>query len=340
MYELVEIDGRDGEGGGQIVRTAAALSAVSGRPARLIRIRAGRPRPGLQAQHLTALKAVATLCRADTEGLRLGSPRARITPGALAGGRYVFAVPTAGSALLVAQAILPALLEAPEPTEVVIEGGTHVSRSPSFDHTEGALLPALRAMGAQVDMRLERRGFFPKGGGRVVLEAHPWRERRPLARTAPVRAWTRAARLHVSGLPEHVEKRARGRLEKRGYRRIPTPEGCTPAAGPGFAATLHLSGAEGEEDVVTGLGARGTPAEVVVDRAAGAVEAFAATGAPVGEHLADQLLVFLALGGGGRFRTVAPTPHFETQARTIRRFLDVEVRWAADADGTYLVEVA
>lgn len=332
----IEIDGREGEGGGQIVRTSVALAAILGRPLRLIRVRANRKKPGLQAQHLTAVKAVATVCQAQTEGLRLGAERFRFVPGALRGGHFEFSVPTAGSAGLVMQAILPVLLRAPSPSEVILQGGTHVRAAPSFDHSAQALLPALRAMGANVTLRLERSGFYPKGGGRMVLNVEPWSGARRFEATTPPEDWSVRARVYVGRLPDHVETRARGKLKQLGFSVEDTP-GLQPSPGPGLACALLLTSAVGT-DVVTGLGEKGTPTEAVMGDTADVARGFQLAGVPVGPHLADQLLVYLALGAGGRFLTVQPTLHFETQISTLEKFLGerIEVR---DQKESVLVEV-
>lgn len=338
MYEPIEIDGRDGEGGGQIVRTSAALAAVTATPLRVIRVRAGRKNPGLQPQHLAAVQAVATLCSAETEGLRLGSERFRLVPGPLRGGSFRFSVTTAGSTGLVMQAILPVLLRAPEPSEVVLEGGTHVRTAPPFDFLEQAFLPALADVGVEVSLRLERPGFYPKGGGRMVLAVEPWRAPRPLSRLEPVDTWTGSARAYVGKLPGHVLERAERTLRARGFEPEPSRADLEPSLGPGFAATLALHGARASE-VLTAIGEKGTPVEVIIEKAVEEARAFEAKEVPVGPFLADQLLLYLALGSGGRFRTVDPTLHFETQARIIARFLGERVTWTKTSEDHVLVEV-
>ncbi|MEL6183991.1 MAG: RNA 3'-terminal phosphate cyclase [Myxococcota bacterium] len=337
-FEPLEIDGRDGEGGGQIVRTSVALSAVTGRPLRLIRVRAGRAKPGLQAQHLAAVKAVATVCEADTDGLRLGAERFRFVPGKLRGGRFDFRVATAGSAGLVLHAVLPALLRAPEPSEVVFEGGTHVRSAPPFEHVRYAFLPALAEMGIRAELTLERPGFFPKGGGRMVLRVEPWTELHPLSRSETVAIKTAQLRgtCHVGKLPSHVTERAERRLKNCGVASLPD-EGLAPSPGPGLAVCVEVK-ANKAVDVVTALGEKGRPTEHVVDEAVESARAHLKAEAPVGPFLADQLLLYLALGAGGSFLTVPTTRHFETQVRTLGRFLSAQVRMTP-AEGRVQVEV-
>jgi RNA 3'-terminal phosphate cyclase (ATP) len=177
MSEL-HIDGSEGEGGGQILRTSLALAAITGKSVRFSNVRAGRSKPGLLRQHLTALRAAAEVCGARVDGDQLGSQTLRFTPGTIRGGTYHFAVGTAGSACLVCQTVLPMLLLADAPSEVVFEGGTHAMSAPSYDFFARVFVPLLQRMGAQVEVRLDRHGFYPAGGGRFVL------------RVSPVEAWT------------------------------------------------------------------------------------------------------------------------------------------------------
>ena len=170
MSEL-HIDGSEGEGGGQILRTSLALAAITGQSVRFSNVRAGRSKPGLLRQHLTALRAAAEVCGARVDGDQLGSQTLRFTPGTIRGGTYHFAVGTAGSACLVCQTVLPMLLLADAPSEVVFEGGTHAMSAPSYDFFARVFVPLLQRMGAQVEVRLDRHGFYPAGGGRFARSA-------------------------------------------------------------------------------------------------------------------------------------------------------------------------
>src|SRR5262245_2007058 len=164
MRDWITIDGSAGEGGGQILRTALALSLVTARPFRIERIRAGRPKPGLLRQHLTAVQAAAKVGAARISGAEVGSLELTFEPTGLRGGAYDFAVGTAGSATLVLQTLLPALLRAREPSQLTIEGGTHNPYAPPFDFLARTFLPVLRRMGAAIEARLEAPGFYPAGG--------------------------------------------------------------------------------------------------------------------------------------------------------------------------------
>lgn len=171
--DWVEIDGQRGEGGGQILRTALALSLVTGRPVRFRNIRARRARPGLRPQHRTAVLAAARVGAARIEGNSVGSTELEFEPTMLSPGVHHFDIGTAGSTTLVLQTILPALLSADAPSSVRIVGGTHNPLAPCFDFLERAFVPLLRRMGADVSIRLERAGFVPAGGGSLVVEVRP-----------------------------------------------------------------------------------------------------------------------------------------------------------------------
>src|SRR3984885_4029735 len=170
---MLTIDGSAGEGGGQILRTALALSTVTGKPFRIEKIRAGRPKPGLLRQHLTAVKAAASISSATVDGAELGAGALTFTPGSVTPGEFAFPGGTAGSATLVLQTVLPALLIAPSPSRLILEGGTHNPRAPPFDFLVKSFLPLVNRMGPTVTAELERSGFYPAGGGRFSVSITP-----------------------------------------------------------------------------------------------------------------------------------------------------------------------
>ena len=177
---MIEIDGSCGEGGGQILRSSLSLSALTGREVRVTNIRAKRRKPGLMRQHLTCVKAVAEISGGSTCGAEISSQELVFSPGKLRAGDYRFAVGSAGSAVLIAQTVLPLLLHAEAASRVVIEGGTHAANAPVFDYFERVYLPCLRRMGAEVTAVLDRVGFYPAGGGKIELSVIPVREWKPL----------------------------------------------------------------------------------------------------------------------------------------------------------------
>lgn len=330
---MLTLDGAMGEGGGQILRSALGLSLVTGTPFRIENIRAKRSKPGLLRQHLTAVQAATRLGRGQVEGDQIGSQELTFAPGALQAGDYHFAIGTAGSTTLVLQAILPALLLAPGPSRVVIEGGTHNPWAPPFDFLRLAFLPLLARMGARVDLELERPGFYPAGGGRIRVDVQPVGERglQPLHLTdrgAPVH---RRAIAVVADLPDKIARRELRVVEKKlglteDELRI---DRVTGSQGPGNLLTIELCH-EQISEVFTGFGEMGKPAERVAGEAVHAAKAYLQSDAPVGRYLADQLLIPLALAGEGSFRALPLSRHTETNIEVVHAFLPVRVEHSQD----------
>jgi len=339
MRDLLTIDGSQGEGGGQILRTTLALSLVTGRPFRIDGIRAGRARPGLLRQHLTAVHAAAQVSGAAVTGGDLGSRTLTFEPGPVRGGEFSMAVGTAGSATLVLQAVLPALLLAPEPSRVVLEGGTHNPYAPPFDFLAGTWLPAIRRMGGHVTARLERHGFYPAGGGCFTVDIEPVACLEPLVllERGPVHL---SAQALVSGVPEGVAKRELQVVHEQ----LGVPWSALASVvvrtspGPGNALIITIAWEEVTE-IVTGFGEKQVGAAMVASRACKEAQAYVAANVPVGVHLADQLLVPMAIAGGGTFRTMVPSPHTRTNAAVLEQFAGVDVRFANEPDATCRVTV-
>ncbi len=334
------IDGAQGEGGGQVLRTALALSMATGRPFRIERIRAKRQRPGLLRQHLAAVLASSRICGARTDGAALGSTELEFAPGPTQSGEYVFAIGSAGSSTLVLQAVLPALLTASGLSRVCVEGGTHNRQAPSYDFFATSLRPRLERMGPRIAARLERYGFEAAGGGRLVVEITPTAQLAPieLLERGAIRA--RRAIARVANLPAEIAERELQRLARE---LDLSPEDChaevlTDVHGPGNVLALEIETDSGTE-VVTSYGRRELRSEAVARQVAEEARAFLAAGMPVGVHLADQLLVPMALAGGGAFRTPEPTPHTRTVAEVIRLFLDVDIAMTRESELAWRVEV-
>jgi RNA 3'-terminal phosphate cyclase (ATP) len=322
------IDGSQGEGGGQILRTALALSLVTGTPFRLEKIRAGRPKPGLLRQHLTAVTAAIEIGSATADGAALGSQELAFRPGPVRPGVYRFAVGTAGSAGLVLQTVLPPLLTATGPSTLVVEGGTHNPHAPPFDFLALAFLPLLARMGAGVRAVLDRPGFYPAGGGQLTVEVTPTPALVPLTLLERGASRRRRARAVVANLPAGIAHRElRVVRDKLGFRpeelEAVTLGARDGARGPGNVVLIELEGEHGTE-VFTGFGEVNVPAEAVADHAVQEARQYLAAQVPVGPHLADQLLVPLALAGGGAFRTVPLTRHSTTNMAVIRQLAGAE----------------
>lgn len=324
--DLLTIDGSQGEGGGQILRTSLALSIITGRPIHLQRIRAGRKKPGLMRQHLTAVLAAAEVSGAEVSGARLRSGELMFRPGPVRGGEYHFAVGTAGSACLVFQTVLPALLCADGPSRVVFEGGTHNPMSPPLDFIQRSFLPHLRAMGASVQVTMERPGFFPAGGGRFVATIEPWTERRSVDLMEPGEVRARRARVLLAQLPRSIGARELRVIRERlnWHQRECAVEVLDNSHGPGNVLLCEVERDSGVA-MVCAFGQKGVPAERVAEQAAQRTSRLLRSGAPVCEHLADQLMLPMALAGAGRYLTVPLSLHSQTNRTVIRMFLDVDI---------------
>jgi len=344
---MLIIDGSQGEGGGQILRTSLALALVTGKAFRIERIRAGREKPGLLRQHLTAVLAASEVGGARIEGAKLGSSELTFVPrgsgaGRLAGGDYHFSIGTAGSTSLVLQTILPALALAENPSTVTLEGGTHNRNAPTFDFLARAYLPLVERMGVSVRAELARPGFYPAGGGSVSFHVEPVRELKPLelmTRGAIIRLHARAvvANLHRSiaereiSVVKHILDLDDSELKI---------ESVNESHSAGNYISIEVE-CEHIREEFTGIGARGVMAEAVAEGAAVEAKRYLETeGAATGEHLADQLLLPLALAGRGGFTTRAPlSSHTTTNISTIKKFLDVDITVRSLDGGACVIEV-
>lgn len=333
----IQLDGSMGEGGGQILRSALALSICTQRPFRIRRIRARRKKTGLMRQHLTCVRAATEICGAKVEGAEIGSLELCFQPQAARPGDYRFSVGSAGSTTLVLQSVLPALLGASAPSVVRIEGGTHNGLAPSFDFLNEVFLPQLARMGAEVSAELIRPGYYPAGGGELIVTIRP-------STLRPIELLDRGADCRVSVVAE-LSQLPRKIAERELVVLCKTlnlgPAECqikeTDSPGPGNVLTVRIV-AEWGLEMVNGFARRGLRAEVLARAVARECRAYLSARVPVGPHLADQLLVPFALAGGGSFRTFAPSGHTETNIDVIERFLPVKITVTDDGAG-HLVSV-
>ncbi|MCX5660683.1 MAG: RNA 3'-terminal phosphate cyclase [Planctomycetota bacterium] len=340
---MIEIDGSFGEGGGQILRSSLALSLCTGQPFRINKIRAGRDKPGLMRQHLTAVQAAARIGSAGAEGANIGSTELVFTPGKVIPGDYQFAVGTAGSATLVLQTVLPALLTAPGPSRLVLEGGTHNPFAPPFDFLDKAFLPLVNRMGPRVTATLDRPGFYPAGGGRFTVEIKPAKGLAGFELLERGAVVSRRARAAVANLPRQIAERELRVVERRlGWpRECLVVEEAQGSPGPGNIVTIELAHANVTE-VFTGFGERFRSAEAVAEAAVEECRRYLGGAAPVGEYLTDQILLPLALAGAGTFRSVGLSRHATTHMDLIAKFLGARVTTkpaGSHADGT-IVSIA
>lgn len=337
---MIVIDGSEGEGGGQVLRTALSLSLVTGKPFRIEKIRANRSRPGVMRQHVTAVEAACEIGGAECEELAVGASELSFTPGPVKPGEHRFAVGTAGSTSLVLQTVLPPLMLAGAPSSLVLEGGTHNIFAPPFDFIDRVFLPLLNRMGPRVSARLVRPGFYPAGGGRIEVEVEPCAKlsRLDLLERGELRSV--GARALVAALPGEIAVRELAEVGKilgwpeEALRIEQLPE----RHGPGNILMLEAVFDEVSE-LVSGFGKLGVPAHTVGEQASKRMAGYLASTAAVGPYLADQLLLPMALAGGGSFTTVKPSKHCLTAAEVIARFLDVRIAFEETDDGCHRVTV-
>ena len=332
---MIEIDGSILEGGGQLLRVSVALSAVTRKPIRVYNVRANRAKPGLRAQHLSAVEAVARLVNAKTHGLALGSKEIQFIPGSTEAKHIEIDVGTAGSTSLVLQAMMPAMAFTKDRSSAVIRGGTNNPMAPPVDFLERTLLPTLRRMGLDVSLKLVRRGFYPRGQGIVEVEMEPARKVAPITMTdfAQIRRITGLA--YSSRLPQHVVDRlisaAKSSLAKAEHldlsieREVLQPDDPRCAVDPGCGITLVAELASGGILSGDSLGVLGKPAEKVGSEAAYALIEQLKLRAPVGKHLADQLVIWMGLAEGiSEIRVCELTLHTLTCIEVVQDFVDAQ----------------
>jgi RNA 3'-terminal phosphate cyclase (ATP) len=326
---ILTLDASRGEGGGQVLRTALALAAALERPVALTGVRARRPRPGLQPQHLTVVRALAAISRASVVGDALDSTEVTFVPGRLAGGEHRFDVgatkASAGALTLLFQALLLPLSLAPAPTRLTLVGGTHVPWSPPFHYLADVFLPAAAALGVDASVALVRWGWYPAGGGEIEAEIRPVRQLR-LATWTDAPAGGVAGVSAVSRLPRSIaERQQRQAVARLAGMGVPAEVAVVvdqTARTPGTLVFLAWKGRAG----FSALGRRGVPAERVADEAVEACGRFRASGAALDEHLADQLVPFLALTGGpAELTCLALSSHLRTVAWVVEQFLPVRI---------------
>ena len=336
---MIELDGSQGEGGGQVLRTALAASLVKGVPVRVKNIRAGRPEPGLKAQHLAAVKAAAAVGDAEVAGAELGSRDVTFEPKRIAAGDYELDIGTAGSAGLVLQTVLPALLLAPAASTLLIRGGTHNPLAPPFEFLEKSFVPVLAKLGAKIGLKLDRPGLYPEGGGKIRVTVEPASLKRlELLQRGEIRK--RRAIAAVASLPVHiVERELKVIKHLLGWKQNELRAGdLTGARGMGNILLIEIE-SEHVTEVIFGIGAKNLRAERVAEQVAEDARRYIEAHVPVGEHLADQLMLPLAIGAGGTYRTLPLSGHSRTQIDVLRQLLGVQIRATQGDDGNVTVDV-
>lgn len=326
--DIIKIDGSFGEGGGQILRTALSLSAITKRPFEIFNIRANRKIPGLSHQHLQAVNAIARICNAKITGNQLRSAHLKFYPEEIKTGTYRLDIGTAGSVSLVLQTIFYPLSLADEPSSVTITGGTHVSHSPCTDYLSQQWLYFLKKIGFDAEIQTLRAGFYPRGGGEVLVKINPANPQHPL------RIKNRGKLINVNGISTvcnldiNIALRQQIQAKKKlSEQNIPheISIGETPALGKGTMLLL-IGKFEHSQCCYFSLGAIGKRAETVADEACNEFFSFLKTNGVIDEHLADQLIIPLALTKGtSQFITPRVTQHLLTNIEIVKLFLPVTV---------------
>ena len=318
---MIVIDGSYGEGGGQILRTSVALSVITGKPVKIVKIRANRPNPGLRSQHLHGILALKELSNARVKGAQVGSTVLEFIPGKAEPKHVRVPIKTAGSVTLVLQALLPAMAFTGGSFEIT--GGTDVPWSPPVDYLKNVTLYALRKMGIEAELEIRRRGHYPKGGGLVTGRINPWEERKPLRALEWGHIERFAGISHATNLPAHVAERqakaAGERIEELYSVPVEIETEVSRPLGPGSGIVVW---AETDSLRLGGdaLGKRGKPAEVVGREAAEELITQLTPRKAVDRFLGDQLIPFLAFAGG-EIGVTEITSHLITNVWVVEQFL-------------------
>lgn len=331
---MITIDGSFGEGGGQILRTSLALSLITKQPFQIHHIRGNRKKPGLKRQHLTCVQAAKAVGSAVVRGAELNSQKLYFEPHGLQGGHYDFSIGTAGSTTLVLQTVLPALLMAEEASTLIINGGTHNPLAPSIDFLNQCFLPHLKQLGANVSVELERPGFFPRGAGQIKASISPVSRWNHLELLERGRLLNQRATIFLVGLPFHIAEREKQALKGLNIQVTQLDRNY----GQSNLILLTLL-CENVTEVLSVFGKKGLKAEHLVQGLLQERDTFLKAEVPVGEFLADQLLLPMTLGKGGSFLTVKPSLHTLTNIEIIQRFMDVSIDVNETDKGQYRVQV-
>lgn len=311
-------------GGGQLLRSSLSLALVTGQAFRMTNIRGKRPKPGLMRQHLTCVKAAAEICGAVVDGAEMGSTELVFQPGKVVGGDYSFAIGSGGSTTLVLQTLLPALLHADTASTLRIEGGTHNPMAPPFEFIEQCYLPVLKGMGVKAAATLERAGFMQAGGGVLTAVIQPIKKLKKLnlvERGELVETFGRVLHAHLHRDIAEREITTAAKLLEWPEEKVELSF-ANDSAGPGNALLLGARFSNVCE-ISSGIAQMGKSAEAVATGAAKGLRGYLASSAPVGAHLADQLLLPMALAGGGVYHTLSITDHSRTNMALIEKFLPV-----------------
>lgn len=322
---MISLDGSFGEGGGQILRTALALSACTGQAFSIDNIRAGRKKPGLMRQHLTCVTAAAQICTAEVSGAEIGSQQLTFRPAQIKAGQYSLSVGTAGSTMLVLQTILPPLLLADQPSQIVLQGGTHNPMAPTFHYIEQVYLRLVNKHFASCEAELEAWGFFPAGGGKATFKIEPLKKRDVCLELSEPGEFLGAETLAcVAKIDRQIAVDESNAIVNASNFSVKKSSAISVnSAGPGNLAWVRLDFANSSA-MFTGFGEQGVSRQKVAANVHRPANHFFASGAAVDEHLADQIIILMSLCGGGSFTTTRPSLHTSTNLKVIEKFLLVK----------------
>lgn len=327
MPTAIQIDGSQGEGGGQILRTALALSMITGQAFELINIRAGRRKSGLMRQHLVCVQASQEISQAYVEGAELHSQRLYFKPQQIKSGKYQFQIGSAGSTTLVLQTLLPALLLQNQASELTISGGTHNPLAPTADFIEQCFLPVLKKLGIKAEFKLNKAGFFPVGAGEIHIKIQPWQHRNKLILLDRGALQSIGAFAAVLNLSEEAQIAERELVTLNKKLKLDTQKQFR-LNGISQGNTLYVKiEYENNVQLFTALGEMRKSAEQIANHLAEQVTQYMKSNAAVDEYLADQLLLPLALGQGGEFTAQCISEHTRTQAAMIEKFIDCDIEF-------------
>jgi len=324
---LLQIDGSYGEGGGQILRYAVALSALTKKPVEINNIRANRPVPGIRPQHHTAISCIKSICKGAIEGLSIGSSKLTLSPGEIQPGEYKFDIGTAGSITLVFQACILSSLNTTKPITIKLTGGTDVKWAPTWDYFTQVFLPLIQKMGVNTDAQLIKRGYYPKGGGEAVLTIHPAKKLQRLQLEEEQDFKEINGIVHIANLPDHISKRMKHAALKivvknniQSFIRVDK----TTSFSPGTGITLW---SKSDHTVMgsTFLGERGVTSEKIGENAANQLIKEINTGATIDTFAIDQILPYMVLAEEESVCMVRElSNHTQTNMWLLKQFFDVE----------------
>lgn len=336
----IKLDGTYGEGGGQILRSALTLSMITQKPFEIENIRGKRAKPGLLRQHLTAVKASQEICSASVKGANLGSGNLHFTPGRIRSGSYRFSVGSAGSSMLVLQTILPALIFGKEKSEIVLEGGTHNPFAPTFHFLRDVYIPAIKKIGIDIDINLEKYGFYPAGGGRAKVLINPVKKVKKLnlLKRGAIRELTSISIL--SNLPEKIGIREVNKADQllQSIAKINKKVETVNSPGPGNVFLTKVV-CDNITETFTTFGEKRLKSEIVARRCVNDTIDYLISDAAVGEHLADQLIIPMAINEGGCFSTNVVSSHTRTNINTVSKFLNVKIDCSKQKDDYWLINI-